>query len=149
MQRQECAWPYGYACATAASYCVCVVQGLHRGGWLHQYGCWLQVRDKLLTACTAAGVRVRYGAGLADLKADDAAGGWRCALQDGSSFHARRVVSRLITKQQHAEDSRRSVHCPLLLVRAMSATLTALTYVLDVTPHQPVRDHTALLAMST
>ena len=54
----------------------------------------MQVRDKLLAACTAAGVRVRYGAGLADLQADcHAAGGWRCALQDGSSFTARRVVS--------------------------------------------------------
>ena len=54
-----------------------------------------QVRDRLLAACVAAGVAVRYGAGLAGLEAAaaDGAGGWRCRLQDGATFDAQRVVS--------------------------------------------------------
>lgn len=51
-----------------------------------------EVRDRLLAACTAAGVMVRYGAGLEGLQSVGDAGGWRCRLHDGSTFSARRVV---------------------------------------------------------
>ena len=85
--------------AVASVWC----KALPKAADVLQSGCCLQVRDRLLAACAAAGVRVRYGAGLADLRADhDAGGGWRCALQDGSSFHASRVVGCRPTGLLHA-----------------------------------------------
>lgn len=54
--------------------------------------CPAQVRDRLLAACTSAGVLVRYSQGLAGLEVDSESGGWRCRTRDGAAFSAQHVV---------------------------------------------------------
>jgi phytoene dehydrogenase-like protein len=51
-----------------------------------------EVRNKLVAACQARGVQLRYEASVEALEAAPGGEGWTCRLQDGAALTARRLV---------------------------------------------------------